>query len=147
MAFNGTNWVSIGNPRFSEGIIFGPDLAFDPRGSVYIAYPETYSAYYPCDYYLTVLKNDSVNIAIEEKVAYPLSIFPNPVGENVTIRFPNLAFEHADIALYNLLGRKVAELKTRQGEVQLNLDEIPSGTYVVEVKTSRFCTFGKVCKY
>lgn len=147
MAFNGTQWIAVGNPGFSGGIIYGPDLAFDPKGSVYIAYPETYSTFYPCDYYLTIMRNDSVNISIEEKPGHPLSIYPNPFRQRVTISFANQTHETANITLYNLVGKKVAEQQSRKEKVQFNLEEMPSGTYLVEVKTNRSRTFGKICKY
>jgi hypothetical protein len=38
MKFDGANWVNVGNPGFSEGLIGYTNLAFSPSGQLYMAF-------------------------------------------------------------------------------------------------------------
>jgi uncharacterized protein YjdB len=40
MKFDGTNWVNVGNARFSAGVAYFLSLAFSPSGQPYVAYDD-----------------------------------------------------------------------------------------------------------
>jgi hypothetical protein len=40
MKFNGVNWVTVGNPGFSDGIVTYTELAFNSAGEPYVAYSD-----------------------------------------------------------------------------------------------------------
>lgn len=67
--------------------------------------------------------------------------YPNPFNPITTINYSISEMSHVELAVYNVLGEKVAELVNRvqdAGAYWANFDaaELPSGTYLYTLKTS-----------
>jgi len=58
----------------------------------------------------------------------PLSIFPNPSNNNITIQS---ASELVVISIYNSLGEKVKEAKTKEVKVEIDISNLPAGIYIL----------------
>ncbi|MEN8185681.1 MAG: reprolysin-like metallopeptidase [Bacteroidota bacterium] len=87
----------------------------------------------------------SINICASEEVAginnYALNgfkVYPNPSNGNLNIEFTSKNTEDIDIALFDLLGRKVLGKRFSNKSInfneKLNLKDISSGFYVLKVK-------------
>jgi hypothetical protein len=65
----------------------------------------------------------------------PLRVFPNPADANVTIAWdlPGATL----VSLYDLSGRKVMQERTHSQELQLNVDGIAPGVYLLEVVSGK----------
>lgn len=76
-----------------------------------------------------VLATDTIPDAVNETVLQ-IKIFPNPVDRLLTIQSAN-DIEH--VCIYNILGIKVKEMAINNKEAVMDVSELPSGLYVVEV--------------
>jgi len=65
---------------------------------------------------------------------YGLSLFPNPAHSLVTIQYPEVTGNIAQIQLHDLSGRVLRTIKAAPGSTQitLNLDELAAGIYQVQ---------------
>ncbi|RZJ34711.1 MAG: T9SS type A sorting domain-containing protein [Flavobacterium sp.] len=61
------------------------------------------------------------------------SIYPNPAGNNVDV---DLGEASAKIAIYNMLGQLVKSHPETAGAATLDISDLESGTYLVEVRTT-----------
>lgn len=68
------------------------------------------------------------NLAIPEQDRLPVTLYPNPANEFVTISLDNGANGHA--SFFNMLGMKVLEIDTQQ---PVDVRHLPSGIYLVNV--------------
>ncbi|WP_139958681.1 T9SS type A sorting domain-containing protein [Flavicella sediminum] len=65
-----------------------------------------------------------------------MSIYPNPVSTELTIKSKALSFSVVEIEILDLLGRKIVHLKKKvleNGLLKMNTQGIPSGTYFINV--------------
>jgi hypothetical protein len=87
-----------------------------------------------------------VEVAVELAGAYALAAYPNPIttGQRATIDVTAREAQQVEVALYDMLGRRVATLF--EGEVaaseterlRLPMRGLASGVYVVRVVGERF---------
>ncbi|MBU0559275.1 MAG: T9SS type A sorting domain-containing protein [Bacteroidetes bacterium] len=67
--------------------------------------------------------------------------YPNPFNNSTTITFEIPKKEFVEIAIYNLMGEKVAELLNKElslgkYEIPFSAEDLPSGIYFYRIKTS-----------
>lgn len=74
-----------------------------------------------------------------------LTVFPNPVIDNFTIRDANDAVAQVDV--FNLIGKKVRSFEHVKGEYH-NIGELPKGVYLVQLidKSRHIITTQKIDK-
>jgi hypothetical protein len=65
-------------------------------------------------------------------VSNKISVFPNPVSTNFTIRIDNLK-GMADIRLFDIYGKMVMQRSSANMNTQLDIAKLPSGIYLVKV--------------
>ena len=77
--------------------------------------------------------------------AYQLTAtYPNPFNPETTFSLSVVRTQHVEVAVYNLLGQRVASLHEgvleagRTKELRFNADQLPSGLYVVRVQGEDF---------
>jgi hypothetical protein len=73
-----------------------------------------------------------------------LSVYPNPASDNVTISVMDAGAEYAEV--YNALGELMMRLKLENGTVNADVSRLPSGIYLVLVKTSDGIMTSRVVK-
>lgn len=64
-------------------------------------------------------------------------VFPNPVSENVIVDVPNeLSLQNAEINIYSIDGKMVYQqaIKSNNSQLEIPLDELKSGIYILELK-------------
>lgn len=64
-------------------------------------------------------------------------VFPNPVSENVIVDVPNeLSLQNAEINIYSIDGKMVYQqaIKSNSSQLEIPLDELKSGIYILELK-------------
>lgn len=67
-----------------------------------------------------------------------IQIFPNPAIDKLFINLQELAFEEAEISIYDLQGRQVKRTDSAEafvGIVRMNIGDLEKGIYLVEVQT------------
>lgn len=72
----------------------------------------------------------------ENLIEGKLSIFPNPVSQIVQLKLEGKAAQQIGIELYNAQGKRVLQgsRKLQKGVVQLNLDGLPTGKYILKIQ-------------
>ena len=78
---------------------------------------------------------EDVEIALDSDI----TLFPNPCNDKVNVDL--VGFDgQVELLVYNLLGEIVTSLSTDNKSVIINLDEIPTGTYILHVLDSKRST-------
>ena len=62
-----------------------------------------------------------------------LSVYPNPVDEELTIKLPSV-YERAHIRLYDVLGKKVLESSVSQNQSKVNVSAFSNGIYLLKIE-------------
>jgi len=94
----------------------------------------------------SVLKYDSVFTGIHKSIDSLFSLFPNPILTHLTFHFDDVYPKIKCIAIYNLQGMKVLELRTSETRIMVNVENFPSGFYFVTIETPYAPYFRKFCK-
>jgi hypothetical protein len=71
------------------------------------------------------------------KTTKKISIFPNPTDNSIIITFIDRNYENANAIIYTIDGKIVRKSKLSSDHSILNLNNIPSGSYVVKVHDKR----------
>ncbi|MCS4300806.1 T9SS type A sorting domain-containing protein [Chryseobacterium sp. BIGb0232] len=77
------------------------------------------------------LGDKQVNDLIEK---YDIKIYPNPVSDYAYIEI-GFDFKEADIMLYDMSGRQLQSLKTKNNVTKINTQALVQGAYLVTIKT------------
>ncbi|MCE3259316.1 MAG: hypothetical protein K0S12_957 [Bacteroidetes bacterium] len=68
--------------------------------------------------------------------AISISASPNPVNNELTIRFSSALTENVTIEIYNVLGKKVSSVEsTLKNEVKIDTEHLANGTYFAKVNS------------
>jgi hypothetical protein len=66
-----------------------------------------------------------------------VSIFPNPIGNTVTMASLNGNFKNANAVIYTMEGKAVSKNELNGDSAIVSLNNIPSGSYVIRVTDKR----------
>jgi hypothetical protein len=115
------------------------DLAvgvFATSDSGCIIYGYRYSDVFATDYIAYLLKVDGNGTVVSETsipmVTPRIAVFPNPSSEFLRIELPSLIGE-IDVRIFDAQGKLVFSEKGRSAETPLNIQELASGNYVLQV--------------
>ena len=84
---------------------------------------------------------DNVNETVEVSNSY--NIYPNPANDFINIEISDNHNDNFNISIYNSLGIKVLETSN---ENTINIEDLPSGMYFINVTTENFSQTKKVIK-
>jgi hypothetical protein len=59
-------------------------------------------------------------------------VYPNPANENITLNI-KAGERNTTVSIYNTKGSLVKTLPINHSEKQINISELPSGTYILKV--------------
>jgi uncharacterized repeat protein (TIGR03803 family) len=90
--------------------------------------------------YGSLLKVYYMDIA-EEQLYHNVEIYPNPANNYILINFNN-EIESFEYILLNMVGKLIKKNTVKGKQVQIITEEIPSGTYLLQIK-SNGATFSK----
>ena len=92
---------------------------------------DTFTSYfgnYGLDLSPCITSVEDVEIALD----YEVTLYPNPTTEQLNVNL--IGFEgQVNIFVYNLLGEALIHLKTASKLARINVDEFPTGTYIIHV--------------
>jgi hypothetical protein len=75
-----------------------------------------------------------------------ISVFPNPVIQNLTIQLPTDSNDPVNIKMVNLIGQLVLQQDIYGSEIQLNLGELKEGIYLLDIRSEYDHVIKKVVK-
>lgn len=74
-----------------------------------------------------------------------IRIYPNPVEDYCYVEV-GFEFKEADIALYDMTGKIIQNIKTKNRVTKINTNALPQGIYLVTAKTEKKIINGKIIK-
>jgi hypothetical protein len=74
-----------------------------------------------------------------------IRIYPNPVEDYCYVEI-GLDFKEADIALYDMTGKIIQNIKTKNRVTKINTSALPQGVYMVTAKTEKKVVNSKIVK-
>lgn len=77
---------------------------------------------------------------IEENAAEQVNLYPNPTKDKVTIKAEGMN----TVSVFNLTGQKVMEVNVNADQVELNMNELESGIYMVRISGESFDTTKRI---
>ena len=98
----------------------------------------------------TVVETGQLNTAVDnlEEEGLVFKVFPNPAGDYVNISLSSEAIEDGTISFFNMSGQqllqKTVTLSNTPQNIPLNVSDLASGFYFVEVRTVSGVTMKKV---
>jgi hypothetical protein len=82
--------------------------------------------------------------SVNENSALTIEFYPNPAREQVSFTLES----DAQVSIFDMIGRKVNEMNAAAGNAQLNVSELESGVYFVNVRYANGSTaVSKFVKY
>ena len=77
-----------------------------------------------------------------------ISYFPNPINDIINFSFSNLIDGTLDILLFDFSGRVIFDQSKsiNQGNLKINLSELPSGAYLISLKNEKIQYYTKIIK-
>jgi len=86
----------------------------------------------------TLFSNSNCTLGIKEFSLNPILVSPNPTKEVVTVRFNEKPEGSIEVLLTNTLGQTILSkhIEINNGELSLNLRQLPSGIYCISLKSS-----------
>lgn len=156
--------TGIQNQTFIEGSVIS-DLSLDQDNVVwYISYNDSQTGNNPLEsemplvngttYYAVIIGENGcpslplpvvvdVYLSNNDFVKDELKYYPNPVSDLLTITYSDRITQ---IEVYDLLGKLVKSKQTDDKEINIDLSDLSSGTYMVQLKTDSKQQFIKVVK-
>jgi hypothetical protein len=86
----------------------------------------------------------SVITGIDKDELSFVNVYPNPAHSKLNIQFPETSMTDREIRLTNLLGKVVLLEKHSDSLVEINLDGMPEGLYILTIKTSTNTIYKKI---
>lgn len=75
-----------------------------------------------------------------------ISVFPNPVSNNLTIQVPTDSDELVNIKMINLTGQLILQEDVYGSKIHLNLEELREGIYLLDIRSKNLHVIRKVVK-
>ncbi|MBC7410125.1 MAG: T9SS type A sorting domain-containing protein [Arcicella sp.] len=83
-------------------------------------------------------------MSIEEVEKKNIKIYPNPTTSIVNVATPNETINQINV--YDMHGRLLKSQKGNNDNDQINIQELPNGMYMIEVKTRQGTKIAKLFK-
>ena len=69
-------------------------------------------------------------VSVKENQMTTIGLYPNPAREQVSFMLEN----DAQVSIFDMTGRKLNEVNMAAGDAQLNVSELESGVYFVNIR-------------
>lgn len=81
-----------------------------------------------------------IDVSVNDITAFnDIKLYPNPSDDMVTVELTNKGDNEANISISNIMGQVVftknSVLSSGRNNIQLNVSSLPSGTYIVHIRT------------
>ena len=91
------------------------------------------------------LMSTNSTLAIKDNSLNELSIYPNPVVNELTINLPS-NIKNADVRIVDVTGRTISNNNVTINNNKLDVSHLAQGVYIVEIKTEKGTTSKKLIK-
>ena len=83
---------------------------------------------------------------VKEVEQLNFSVYPNPADQQITVVIDRLDNQHCEAVMYDMMGRKVAEFNLNDNYNVLNISNLNSGIYLIQVKSESQTAIQKIIK-
>ena len=83
---------------------------------------------------------------VPEVAKLQFSVYPNPAGEQITVVLDNMSNTGCEAVLYDMMGRRVAGFLLNDNYNTLNISDLNSGMYLLQVKSEHQTAVKKIIK-
>ncbi|MFB6306141.1 MAG: T9SS type A sorting domain-containing protein, partial [Flavobacteriales bacterium] len=89
------------------------------------------------NYIQSYVNDTSGTVGVLEKNAFmkDVDIYPNPANRTINVEFKKASEEERHIKLINVEGKTIMEKYTRNPSLRLNVEDVSSGTYILEINS------------
>src|SRR5690554_1548431 len=143
------NYTIVGDTKFPLDLTGGGDHDDNPvKLEIYHGYPNTVTnpASLKIDNINLSAQNFTPTVSINEFVSDKFNLFPNPATSVVTIsNSENIGIK--ELLIYDITGRQISTYSYKnENEVQLNIENLSSGTYFLHIITDEGTGIKKLVK-
>lgn len=72
------------------------------------------------------------------------SVFPNPASSTLSVVFPDYIKQEIQLSVYNTLGQEMINMSLLNGVTKIDVNSLPSGSYVVKVGVDNRQSFKRI---
>ncbi len=139
---NGLIVIDVSNPNLPTQAGY----YFEHTNYYYTVFADTDFIYLGATNGLYIFNNDFSNGINQLQVDNPdFLILPNPANENITVMLPN-ANENFNVTILNIQGEIIQEQQVKKNNAKINISNLPSGVYLIEVNNDTFSGIAKFIK-
>jgi hypothetical protein len=131
MLVSGTYTSKLGGEQY---LTIGNFYTDDSTNAIQVSMSHSDMAFYYIDDVYIMDCDDTLGIK-EIGNNNSISIYPNPVTDNITINAGDLRNEIYDLRIYDVIGNLVLEKNIANNKTSIDVSTFSSGVYVVEVRT------------
>ncbi|HOI32849.1 MAG: T9SS type A sorting domain-containing protein [Bacteroidales bacterium] len=132
--FNGSGWDHVG-PLESVAVAHMPRIAFDSENQLFLMHGIG-SGSAP----LTIrrLTDPTADLNEREILNQKIHLYPNPVSQSFIIDLYQISFESGeiDLEIYNSNGQLILKQAATDAQTMINVNDLPDGIYVVNVRSA-----------
>lgn len=126
--WDGTNWSDVAGGRNAE-----VSALASFQGALYVGGKFSGGTNDTARYLAKYIDSTHVGITENSKPKTNISVYPNPVVDNLTIEIPQSAI----IEITNIQGQLIKTFTTIGNKTNVDVLALPSGVYIVEVRTEK----------
>ncbi len=93
-----------------------------------------------------VLGKEFDRTPVREVEQLQFSVYPNPAGQQLTVRLEDAFGQHVSAVMYDMMGRKVADFSLNDNNNILNISNLNSGVYLLQLQSDNQTAIRKVIK-
>lgn len=83
---------------------------------------------------------------VPERENLQFSVYPNPAEQQITVVLDQMFISNCEAVIYDIMGRKVAEYNLKDNHNVLNISNLNSGMYLLQVKSENQTAIKKIIK-
>ncbi|MFT6921228.1 MAG: hypothetical protein ACJA1C_000222 [Crocinitomicaceae bacterium] len=144
-SFDGTDWVQQGSDILGEAEFdqFGTSISLSGNGTIVAIGGQFNDGNGNNSGHVRVYENLSTADIHDTESRYSFQYFPNPTNSMLYIKDLKIS---ATVRLLSLDGKVILSTKINKNDANIDLRDLPSGIYILEIKSSEFFNSVKIIK-
>jgi hypothetical protein len=94
---------------------------------------------------VTVMKYDSVMVGINESKESKFSLYPNPATDKITVELSGMT-QGGNLTIVDIEGQEFITRQITEPKTQIDISNLPSGVYFVQLTKDKTVEVEKVVK-
>jgi hypothetical protein len=99
-----------------------------------------------CSHVSDAITFDESVLSVNKELSNKLSIYPNPVENNMTVDFEDSEIDSMEITIFDLSGKFISSNKKLSNHSELDMSYLESGIYLIEIATKKGVVTKRIVK-